>query len=321
MSQLNKIHITSITKAIKEAKIYGNLNLQIVSLFNLYKYYIEFTNGKKEFNTINKKLKQKASKLKYKFPNQLCNYKLQITNKYSGKFVENLPPVVDDVTSDLGGRFSYNFTIEDFTNNFEDPKNDSYSTLLINPKGIDGQLRFNGNPISDTIEIDVEQVVNLSYHVDSSLITDDFNISEVDTSFTFRIADDNSFKLYSSVANIYIINSEFLDNLPATIGDISKQVDNRVTTFLTLNVFTNQMQPPYSDPENDDIDAIRIDKVFSSNSGQFLYNNVPVSEGQVISADDLENNLFKHVGPDQDTINTDLIEFSARDQGSLIWVQ
>lgn len=329
MTELNnKIFITSLNKKVNLSKVFGKLNLQLPYLLFTLDYYINFTEGKTIYNSLNKQLKIFVSKLKNKYPDELCNYKLQVTNKTIGTKKENTAPVVDDIIIDLDGSFIYQFTIEDFTNNFQDAQNDSWNNILIYPENLNGTLLFNNIVVNNIIELNSEEISQLRYvHNYNSISfldvgnTIEFNFDTINDNFKFKISDNNVNSLYSSFVNINIINTAEQSNLPANIGDITKNVDNRVTTFLTLNTFTNLMYPPYSDPENDDIDAIRIDNIFNNNEGEFLYNDNPVTVGQIITANDLENNLFKHVGPNQDTVNTDIIEFSARDSGSLIWVQ
>jgi hypothetical protein len=117
------------------------------------------------------------------------------------------------------------------------------------------------------------------------------------------------------------MNGVSTDNQPATIGDNTIYVNNRTETILTIEMFTTQLIAPYNDPEGDLIDAIRIDEISTANLGEFQLNSVPVIAGQIITRENIIANLFTHVGPDQDSINSDVINFSARDEGSKIWVQ
>ena len=85
-------------------------------------------------------------------------------------------------------------------------------------------------------------------------------------------------------------------------------------------MFTSSLTPPYNDPEGDLIDAIRIDEISTANLGQFLYNNIPVTAGQIITREDIAAGLFTHVAANQDDIYGDVFDFSARDEGSQQWV-
>lgn len=106
------------------------------------------------------------------------------------------------------------------------------------------------------------------------------------------------------------------ENLPPTIADNSILVENNITTTLTIDMFTSV----YSDPENDLLDAIRIDKIHSTNLGIFYVSGIELQELQIITREQIEANLFTHVGADISIINTDSFEFSARDEGSQTWV-
>lgn len=112
-----------------------------------------------------------------------------------------------------------------------------------------------------------------------------------------------------------------VENLPPTIGDNTIIVDNNVTTILNIAMFTSDTTAAYSDPEGDLIDAIRIDSINSTNQGIFYVLGFPISEGQIITREQIIAEEFTHVGTDVATIASDSFQFSARDEGSLTWVQ
>lgn len=315
---INKqIYITSLNKSINLSKYKGNLDLSLLSLYNLYSYYINFTDKLKEsgvtlYNDINKQLKLNIDKLKYKYPDIICNYKIVIDNINNIQPSTNTAPTVLPSTINIGENNEYVFTVNDFTNGYFDSEGDSYSTIIISKDSLNGSLIYNGNEIT-TIEIPVNLVNNLKY------IREDENSFSNDI-FKFKIADSNINKKYSLYTNI-ILNGDTIGNQPATIGDNTIYTTNRTTTILSLAMFTSQLQPPYSDPENDLIDAIRIDEISNANLGEFQLSGIPIAVNQIITREDLNAGLFKHVGPNQDSINSDVINFSARDEGSLKWVQ
>lgn len=313
----NQIYITSLNKSINLSKYKGNLDLSILSLYNLYSYYIDFTDNLKEsgvtlYNDINKQLKLDIDKLKYKYPDIICNYKVVIDNINNIQPSTNTAPTVLPSTINIGKNSEYTFTVNDFTNSYFDAEGDTYSTVIISKDSLNGSLIYNGNEIT-TIEIPVNLVNNLKYiRTDENAFSNDI--------FKFKIADSNINKKYSLYTNI-ILNGDAIENQPATIGDNTIYVPNRTTTILSLAAFTSQLKPPYNDPEGDLIDAIRIDEISTANLGFFQLNNTNVVVGQIITREDLNAGLFTHVGPDQDAINSDVINFSARDEGSLKWVQ
>lgn len=225
---------------------------------------------------------------------------------------ENNSPTVLDSSTDVNTEI-YTFQTSVFTNGFSDPDGDNPKTVRIITLPSQVFIQWNGVDINAGFEFDINNISNLTF-------TRDILLNDTD-SFTFQISDDNDNPLFSNVATAsFLIEPVVRENQPATIGDQAIVVDNRVTTILTLEMFTSQLQPPYNDPENDLIDAIRINEISTANKGSYLFNNVEVTEGQIISREDLNGELFTHVGANQDDIYSDVIDFSARDEGSLIWV-
>lgn len=332
-----QILITSLNKAVNLSKSTGKLDLKILYIYILHMKYIEFTEGKEEFNTINKDLKDKVALLKYKYPHIICDYKLDIDINPEAEPI-NTPPTVDDVVIDLEGEFIYKFKIEDFTSNYHDAEFNPYNKVKITPPPISSgppaskvelyRIVSSGSgtdilPITNTIEISVQDIPSLRYvskHYNPNI--DDINKNETDYIITFKISDRSPLgDLYSIDHTVTLVNSEYQVNYPPTIGDIFIEADNNVTTILTLNMFTAQMTPPYNDPENDLLDAIRIDHISNTNQGVFLINGIPAVVGDIITREDLNNNVFTHVGNSAETLSGDSIEFSARDEGSQQWVQ
>lgn len=117
-----------------------------------------------------------------------------------------------------------------------------------------------------------------------------------------------------------VINGAYVNQAPTTVGDNTINPPNRTTTTLTLTMFTSQTTPPYSDPENDPVDALRVDSIDGLNQGRFLYDGVDVTPGLIIPAQHIIDERFVHVGPDADAIMNDIINFSLRDTGSMTWV-
>lgn len=330
-----QIAVTSLNKAIDKSKIYGKLDLKIIHLYELYIYYIEFTEGKEDFKDINKKLKELISELKYKYSDILCNYKLRIPNININLRNSNTAPTVSDNIIDLDGSFVHTFTIEDFTKDFADAEQDSYYNIMI---VIDGEVPNNrlymynlSNdsvipmliPVTNTIILRYDQISNLKFIEPQIRDTiDNINKAETNYNIKFRVSDDYApNRLYSSLHNLNIINSAYVENEPATIGDISIIADNRAITTLTLAMFTSGMNPPYNDPENDLIDAIRINSISNANKGIFYYDGNPIQVGDIITREEIETGLFTHEGADINTITGDSLDFSARDEGSMQWIE
>lgn len=330
-----QILVTSLNKAIDYAKINGNFNLKILHLYSLIIHYIEFTEGNEDYNAENRKLKELLSNFKYKYPDIICNYKLRVPNINIKTRDGNTAPTVSDNIIDLNGKFIRPFRIEDFTKDYFDAEYDSWHKIMIVLDSLTAVNKLyymdTANETVNPYPIPVTNNMEIPYALISNLIFiepmdtqtgDPTNTNEVNYNVRFRISDNylpNS--LYSAVHTVTIINSKYVENNPPTIGDIAVTADNRAETILTLDMFTTQMKPPYNDPEGDLIDAIRIDSISSANEGIFYYDNNPIEVGDIITREDISSGLFKHIGPNIDSLSGDSMEFSARDEGSQKWVQ
>ncbi len=234
-----------------------------------------------------------------------------------GRYITNIgvntAPTVSSIVINMGINLSYTFSVADFTVDFNDVDGDSYKDLIIYLDETIGTFKYNDIVRTGTLQIPVNTVNNLVFTRP--------DITAYNDPILFRISDNNINSLYSILTSIPFTGDLITDNQPATIGDNTIYTDNRVTTILTLDMFTSLLTPPYNDPDGDLIDAIRIDEISTANTGSYQLNNIDVIVGQIITREDLINNLFTHVGSDVDTISSDIINFSARDEGTLTWVQ
>lgn len=315
-----QIIITSAAKNYTKATKTGKLNMDVIALYNMVAYYANFAKGKEEYNKKYSFLLNLLTKIKYKNPEVICNYK-SVSPSYTVN-TDNTAPSTADRVIDLEDTNFYEFTLSDFAFSYSDPQNQGYKFLLINPDiSNKGNLKLNG------VTITLPQIINIENLPLSSTLNlvferTDLSVFALEDIFTFRISDNDDNYLYSSLYTVQMLASLVSSsNLAAAIGDNVIYPDNRSTTVLTLEMFTSQLAPPYSDPENDLIDAIRIDEISTANLGQFIFNGVEIQVGDIITREDLLAGLFIHIGPDQDSISSDVINFSARDEGSLIWVQ
>jgi len=314
----NTIILSSTTRAIKKAKATGKLNTDEIFSFILLNNLIDFVdgtivNGSSYFKETKSNLLLLIQNLVYRNPDTICNYKTAVnTNNLRtiSQSVVNTAPTVSGITIPILLEDSYTFKVSDFTTNFSDTQRDTWDKLLIYPNS---NLTYKGNVVTNILNIKVEDVINLVYTRSSD--------AAFSTPLTFRISDKNLHSLYSAIITNTITGTLIeAANLPPTLGDGSVYTDNRITTILTLAMFTTLLAPPYNDPEGDLIDAIRIDSVSGANQGVFYLNSIPVTAGLIITREQLAANLFTHMGPNVDTVASDYFTFSARDEGSLTWV-
>lgn len=309
----NQIYITSVVKAINKAKKTGNLDLRVIQLFDLYKYYINFTENKEEYIDKNICLKQMISELMYKYSDILCNYKVIVINN-PDIIIPNIAPTCSSFELDLETNQEIQLTVASVTNNFNDVNGDSYSTIKINPIYLQGSIYYNNVLVTEPIEINVFDIINIKYvrWTNDAINTPDYLV--------LQIADNHPNKLYSNLYKLNFIADEIEENLPPTIGDNTIYVDNRAITVFTLAMLTSELTPPYNDPEGDLIDAIRIDEISTANEGVFYLNNTPITVGLIITREDIIAGLLEHRAPDTDSINSDVFSFSARDEGNGTWI-
>lgn len=122
----------------------------------------------------------------------------------------------------------------------------------------------------------------------------------------------------NKMGTITINSGSYMNQPPTAVGDNTISVTNRATTVFTLAMFTTATTPAYSDPENDPVDALRVDTL--PVDGTLFLSGVPVTVGQIIPAASIVGGLFTHTAPNQDAIDTDTFNFSLRDTGSMTFV-
>lgn len=328
------VFLCSMLNFDKRLKYYGDASLTEIMLLKLIYKYACYSPTYEILN----KLDEIVSCLQTS-SNLICVNKIETGNFYpdhvdpfgtganSNAQATNTPPTVLDLIINSTNTTSVNynnaaipapiltevhtFAKANFTNGFADADGDSPGNdIIISSLPATGELRYNNVPVVDGQVITNPSLLKY-FKITNSLIAE---------AFTFRISDDNDNNpAYSNVATI-TLNIPAVTNAAPTIGDSAMYVGNNVTTVLTVEMFSSQLNPSYMDSEGDALDAIRIDEVSTANQGQFLYLGFPVVVGQVITAAELSAGNFTHVGANVNTLSSDAINFAVRDTGSLTWV-
>jgi hypothetical protein len=201
----------------------------------------------------------------------------------------NTGPTISANSITVTGQNYSTFVAGDFVVGFTDPESDGSGDIIIKSLPANGSLTYDSIPV---------------------------------TVFTWAVYDDNiQIPAISNTATMTVTVNAISAASSTTIGDLTLYQSNRAVTIITLSMMTSQLTPPYNDPEGDLIDAIRIDEISTANVGVFKVNGVDAVVGDIITREDLQANLFTHEGPDVDTVSSDTMNFSARDEGSQIWVQ
>lgn len=309
----SQIYTSSVAKATKRYSIYGQGDLSDIALLKLcYKYACYAF----DYETL-QKLDGIVADLQRK-DNDVC-MDISVGNFFpegfsstppSNEITSNPPTHSGNSISLLADDEFYTFSLTDFTTGFSDADGDGPGKIVLKSDSA-GVLKYDGDPV----------VIGQEIYDPSLLVYDRLAANAYIDSFNFTIFDDNVNGPEESNQAQMTINVADAINLPAEVGDNTVYTANRIVTVLTLEMFTSQLAPPYSDPENDLIDAIRIDEISTANQGVYKLNNVEINEGDIITREDLAANLFTHQAADTDAVSSDTLSFSARDEGSLIWVK
>lgn len=337
MNANSQIIVQSAVKALKQASINGQLNLKKLLLFDIIDRYIDFTENENAFVGQRSDLLKKLYDLKALYPNAICNYKTVLPRTTPQVQVPSQPVknveataaniTVDDIKSEpvfgVGDNFdTYYFKKSDFQSVYEDNNDGEFYSIVIYRSDLQqGTLKYNETWTSGTtftessipIEILAKDISKWSYYTDSTQI--------YSHSLTYRIIDRVAGKDYpTSTYTITIDRSGKPGNLPATIGDNTVKVGNNATTIITLAMVTSSLTPPYNDPEGELLDAIRIVEISTANKGVMQLNGVDVTEGDIITREQLEEELLTYVSSSYTDIWGDSFRFQARDEGSGQWV-
>tara|TARA_R110002012_G_scaffold28721_1_gene89818 strand:+ start:552 stop:1535 length:984 start_codon:yes stop_codon:yes gene_type:complete len=318
------VYVCSMNNLNKRLKYYGNANMAELNLLKLIYKVASYASTDEALRRLDAMVSdlQRSSELicidRIYGANFMPDYQDPL-NIPTEIYLEN--PTVDDVVINVIEEFFveenntteppsmpyvsiYTFTEEDFKSTFSHIEGASANELIITSLPAEGRLWYDGS-----------LAVANQYISDASLLDYRKNTNEeVSQSFNFIISSDAQGSAWSNEA-LMTINNVAVGNDPATIDDTTIYSDNNVVTVLVTSMFTEK----YSDPEGDLLDAIRIDKISTSNLGVFYYDGLEITEGLVISRSDLNAGKFTHAGADVDTVSSDVIEISVRDEGSLTW--
>jgi gliding motility-associated-like protein len=166
------------------------------------------------------------------------------------------------------------FTPEDFTSHFTDIDGDELVEVKILTLPDNGTLFLNGEPIEAGQEIPASELGNITFVPDAN-----FN---GETSFTWTGSDGQG---YASPTAETTITVTPVNDLP-TNEDVEKSgIEGSPITF-TEEDFTNE----FEDVDGDELVEIQI--VSLPDNGTLLLNGEPVTEGQIISINELENLTF-----------------------------
>lgn len=312
-----EIYVTSVGNISKRLEYYGDVDITKISLLKLIYKYACYSVTYSQLQRLNTMVSWLQTTSPYICLEKQAQRGADYVNPVGVVAIDvggvNIAPTITDNSFNVSDSDqNYTFTTSDIYSGFSDPNGNLPGDFVIKSLPTIGTLTYNGQPIS----------INSLYPDPTLLVyTRANNTSYVDT-FTWSVYDDEpQVPLESNTATMTGNIEEIInENEPPTIGDRADYAANRATTIFSVADFTTETIAPYYDPENNELDAIRIDEISDANTGIYYYYGNPVTEGQVITASELESGVFYHVGPDSNSISTDSFNASVRDNVNLTWV-
>lgn len=308
------VFLESVSRLDKRLKYYGEGDVTEITLLKMIYKYATYSAEYKDLQTLDKMVSLLQQK-----DNDICLNVLPGTSFFpedngggsTPVTVTNNAPTISGSSITVPGQTFSSFVIADFTTDFADVDGDSFGNVIIKTLPANGTLTYNLLPVTVNQTIAKASIGSLIYtrSVDTAY----------GTSFTFAIFDDNQNPAQSSAVAMTVTVEAV--NAVAVIGDNTIYPANRVETILTLAMFTTDTTLAYSDAEGDLLDAIRIVEISLENQGTYYIEGIAISVGDIITREQMNAGSFKHVGPDSNSISSDVFEFEGRDEGSLTWVK
>lgn len=195
------------------------------------------------------------------------------------------PIVLGKITIQIEYNNNYFFSIEDFTTNtvpeYQHPNNANAAIIkIINLVISEGDLEFNGQPVIEGQEINVEDIELLVYKSNTN------NTNNYSEEFTFNIADEQSLEYNENLLGGVSLRVLAQKNKPPVIGDVEIETDYLQSIVLTEQMFINS-NPEYFDPEGDLPALLRIIQLPSN--GILRLDNVSIEELDTIDFEDIKD--------------------------------
>lgn len=340
-----KIIVCSTRKLVDKSKLTGELDLCNILTYQAFVDQLEFTKNISGLEDLNKQFQDNIIDYENNNDDIVDNIKSilpdepyttdgnnNIIDPDGGSIVSPTNPIASDFTTTnivqedifgVGPTYdTYVFTIADFSAAYSDNNDNDFYSIRIDRTDLDQMAlkRMDSPTTGNVFGENPSSITILKADIPKWRLIASSSATKYTHDISFKIIDYINGQFLESNTATLTVNRTGGENQPATIGDNTIIVDNRAVTTFTLAMFTSQLQPPYNDPENDLIDAIRIDEISTANEGVFKLNGTILTENQIITREDLNAGLFTHEAANINTISSDVFSFSARDEGSQIWV-
>ena len=207
------------------------------------------------------------------------------------------------------------FTIANFTSEttppYVDPEGDNLGGIRITEVPVLGQLLLSGGAVNVNDEIDQSDIAagNLTYLADGD------NAGYTDSNARFSVKDLGS-DTYTSIpaqAIVFVVKGD-INQAPSNVGEGEHDMLVGETVVFTRNMLTTQLIAPYSDPEGDIAENLRVLSV--PTYGELKLNGTLVADNQVIPFTDIDAGLLTYTATQFPDGNIEGFEFEISDVGS-----
>ena len=308
------IFVSSVAKVSERLKYYGDANLQNISLLRLIYKYACYATSYAQLQTLDKmvsKLQREDSLICLEHQSSgVVSYSSPVGVITVGE--TNARPTLSATSITVGEEVDiYTFTYADLFSGYSDDGGGSPSSFVIS------QLPSSGNLLYDGVQIVAGELL-----YDIAKVTYQRNgVDAYSSSFDYYAYDDNNQLPLASLEVTCSITVEavLVENEPPTIEDVLLSSENRVITVFRSSSFSS-----YSDIDGDNLGAIQIISIATTNTGRYMYLGAPVIVGQIITVEqmDVSTEAFYHEGPDTNSASSDTIEIAVRAKtGDTSWVE
>ena len=311
------IFVSSVAKISERLKYYGDANLENISLLRLIYKYACYASSYAQLQTLDKmvaRLQKEDSYICLEIQSSgVVSYSSPVGVVTIGE--TNARPTLSAASITVGEEVDiYTFTYADLFSGYSDDAGGTPSSFVVSQNP----------PSGGTLYYDGVEVVQGQLLYDATKLTYNRGADAAYSDYiNFYANDDNAqLPLASSVSSVAItVEEKLIENTPPTIQDFSIVSNNRYITPLRSSNFNAY----YSDPDGDNLGAIKVKKIPTSNKGKFMYYGSEVQEGTIITVEQMDVSgtpPFYHEGADQNEVNSDVLEVYVRSRtGDTSWVE
>lgn len=203
---------------------------------------------------------------------------------------------------------SLQLTKEMFLEGYYDKEGDKYNEVKILKSSIvNGVLVKGKTQITSDLIIPLVNINEIKYvRLNPAAYTEEIN---------FYVNETNQNKKFSNMAT-FTINVNAYENEPPVIGDNEISINFGSTKVFSVNDFTTNTTPPYTDAEGDGPYKLKI--LTLPGTGELRYDNIPCTINQEILFTNIALGLLTYIPDivDLNGYNDDIFDFSISDLGS-----